>query len=123
MFTVRNLVFLGALAFSIISVGTTSLFAAETKKATVIKFDTKEVDGKKLWLPAQSIAKVGEPLTVEVHNSLSAPHGFKIDGYVAEQTIGVGETKAFTFTQKEKGKLKVTCQLHPAHGTAEISVQ
>jgi hypothetical protein len=60
---------------------------------------------------------------VEVHNSLTAPHGFKIEGYVKDQTIGAGETKSFTFTPKESGSLKVTCHLHPAHVGAEIKVQ
>jgi plastocyanin len=97
--------------------------AAVIKAATVIKFDAKEVKGAKVWLPAESTAKVGEPVTLEVHNSLEAPHGFKIEGYVPETAVGAGETKTFTFTPKEKGVLKVTCHLHPAHVGAEIKVQ
>lgn len=91
--------------------------------ATVIKFDDKEVKGAKVWLPKESTAKVGEPVTLEVHNSLEAPHGFKIEGYVPETAVGAGETKTFTITPKEKGVLKVTCHLHPAHVGAEIKVQ
>lgn len=97
--------------------------AAVIKAATVIKFDAKEVKGAKVWLPAESTAKVGEPVTLEVHNSLEAPHGFKIEGYVPETAVGAGETKTFTFTPKEKGVLKVTCHLHPAHVGAEIKAQ
>jgi plastocyanin len=93
------------------------------KSATVIKFDAKEVNGAKVWLPKDSTAKVGEPVTLEVHNSLTAPHGFKIDGYVPATDIGAGETKSFTFTPKAKGVLKVMCHLHPAHVGAEIKVQ
>lgn len=93
------------------------------KPLTIIKFDAKEVNGAKVWLPKDSTAKAGEPVTLEVHNSLTAPHGFKIDGYVPETTVGAGETKSFTFTPKSKGVLKVTCHLHPAHVGAEIKVQ
>jgi hypothetical protein len=95
----------------------------QLKAATAIKFDAKEVKGAKVWLPKESTAKLGEPVTLEVHNSLEAPHGFKIEGYVPETAIGAGETKTFTFTPKEKGVLKVTCHLHPAHVGAEIKVQ
>jgi len=97
--------------------------ASENKKAEVIKFEAKEVNGAKVWLPKEWTAKAGKPLTVEAHNSLTAPHGFKIEGYVKDQTIGAGETKSFTFTPKESGTLKVTCHLHPAHVGAEIKVQ
>jgi plastocyanin len=93
------------------------------KKAEVIKFEAKEVNGAKVWLPKEWTAKAGKPLTVEAHNSLTAPHGFKIEGYVQDQTIGAGETKSFTFTPKKSGTLKVTCHLHPAHVGAEIKVQ
>lgn len=93
------------------------------KPVTIIKFDAKEVNGAKVWLPKDSTAKAGEPVTLEVHNSLTAPHGFKIDGYVPETTVGAGETKSFTFTPKSKGVLKVTCHLHPAHVGAEITVK
>ncbi len=102
---------------------TSTQAAPQIKAATVIKFDAKEVKGAKVWLPKDSTAKVGEPVTLEVHNSLEAPHGFKIEGYVPETAIGAGETKTFTFTPKEKGVLKVTCHLHPAHVGAEIKVQ
>ena len=95
----------------------------QLKAAMAIKFDAKEVKGAKAWLPKESTAKVGEPVTLEVHNSLEAPHGFKIEGYVPETAIGASETKTFTFTPKEKGVLKVTCHLHPAHVGAEIKVQ
>ena len=97
--------------------------APTIKAATIIKFDAKEVNGAKVWLPKDSTAKVGEPITLEVHNSLAAPHGFKIDGYVPATDIGAGETKSFTFTPKAKGVLKVMCHLHPAHVGAEIKVQ
>ena len=93
------------------------------KAATIIKFDAKEINGAKVWLPKDSTAKAGEAVTLEIHNSLEAPHGFKIDGYVPETTIGAGETKSFTFTPKAKGVLKVVCHLHPAHVGAEIKVQ
>jgi len=102
----------------------TSVQATPTAKpAAIIKFDAKEVNGAKVWLPKDSTAKVGEPVTLEVHNSLAAPHGFKIDGYVPATDIGAGETKSFTFTPKAKGVLKVMCHLHPAHVGAEIKVQ
>jgi plastocyanin len=97
--------------------------APTIKAATIIKFDAKEVNGAKVWLPKDSTAKVGEPITLEVHNSLAAPHGFKIDGYIPATDIGAGETKSFTFTPKAKGVLKVMCHLHPAHVGAEIKVQ
>lgn len=97
--------------------------APAIKAVSVIKFDAKELNGAKVWLPKNSTAKVGEPVTLEVHNSLPAPHGFKIEGYVPETAIGAGETKSFTFTPKNKGVLKVTCHLHPAHVGAEINVQ
>jgi len=97
--------------------------APTIEAATIIKFDAKEVNGAKVWLPKDSTAKVGEPVTLEVHNSLAAPHGFKIDGYVPATDIGAGETKSFTFTPKAKGVLKVMCHLHPAHVGAEIKVQ
>jgi len=95
---------------------------AAPKAVATIKFDAKEINGVKQWLPKESTAKAGEPVTIEVHNSLTAPHGFKIEGYVPELTIGAGETKSFTITPKEKGTLKVTCHLHPAHVGAEIKV-
>jgi FtsP/CotA-like multicopper oxidase with cupredoxin domain len=97
--------------------------APTIKAATIIKFDAKEVNGAKVWLPKESTAKAGEAVTLEIHNSLEAPHGFKIEGYVPETTIGAGETKSFTFTPKAKGVLKVMCHLHPAHVGAEIKVQ
>lgn len=97
--------------------------APAIKAVTVIKFDAKELNGAKVWLPKSSTAKVGEPVTLEVHNSLEAPHGFKIEGYVPETAIGAGETKSFTFTPKSKGVLNVKCHLHPAHIGAEINVQ
>jgi FtsP/CotA-like multicopper oxidase with cupredoxin domain len=93
------------------------------KPTTVLKYDAKEVNGAKVWLPKQATANEGETLTLEVHNSLDAPHGFKIDGYVPQTAIGAGETKTFTITPKQKGTLKVTCHLHPAHVGAEIRVQ
>lgn len=101
----------------------TTQAAPAIKAATIIKFDAKELNGAKVWLPKDSTAKVGEPVTLEVHNSLEAPHGFKIEGYVPETAIGAGETKSFTFTPKQAGVLKVTCHLHPAHVGAEIKVQ
>ena len=97
--------------------------AATLKQNTVIKFEAKEVNGAKVWLPKESTVKAGESVTLEVHNSLTAPHGFKIDGYVPETDIGAGQTKIFTITPKAKGVLKVTCHLHPAHVGAEIKVQ
>ena len=109
-------------AVALVGFGTVAL-AADTKNPTVIKFDAKEVDGKKVWLPKESKATAGESLTIEVHNSLTAPHGFNIDGYVKEQTIGANETKTFTFTPKSKGPLKISCQLHPAHVPAQINVE
>jgi hypothetical protein len=91
--------------------------------ANVIKLDVKEVDGKKIWSPAAATTKVNEPVTVEAHNSLSAPHGLKIEGFVPETVIGAGETKSFTFTPTKKGDLKVHCHLHPAHVDSVIKVQ
>lgn len=96
---------------------------APTAKAQVLKFEAKEENGKKIWLPLTSTAKVGEPVTLEIHNSLTAPHGFKIDGYVEPQVIGANETKTVTFTPAKKGALKVECHLHPPHVGATINVQ
>jgi plastocyanin len=101
----------------------TTQAAPAIKAATIIKFDAKEINGAKVWLPKDSTTKAGEAVTLEVHNSLAAPHGFKIDGYVPATDIGAGETKSFTFTPKAKGVLKVMCHLHPAHVGAEIKVQ
>ena len=106
------------MGFIIVTTDVGTALASEHKKSEVIKFEAKEVNGAK-----ESTAKAGQPLTVEVHNSLTAPHGFKIEGYVQDQTIGAGETKSFTFTPKVSGTLKVTCHLHPAHVGAEIKVQ
>ena len=124
-----------ALALSL-GLGSATSFAADAKapaaksaaatpalKAQVLKFEGKEENGKKLWLPATSTVKVNEPVTVEIHNSMTAPHGFKIAGYVDPQVIGAGETKTVTFTPTKKGDLKVECQLHPAHVGATIKVQ
>ena len=111
------------MGFIIVTTDVGTALASEHKKSEVIKFEAKEVNGAKVWLPKESTAKAGQPLTVEVHNSLTAPHGFKIEGYVQDQTIGAGETKSFTFTPKVSGTLKVTCHLHPAHVGAEIKVQ
>ena len=116
-----------ALALSL-GLGSATSFAADAKapaakSAAVMKFEGKEENGKKLWLPATSTVKVNEPVTVEIHNSMTAPHGFKIAGYVDPQVIGAGETKTVTFTPTKKGDLKVECQLHPAHVGATIKVQ
>lgn len=97
--------------------------APASAAAHVIKLDVKEVDGKKIWSPAAATTKVNEPVTVEAHNSLAAPHGLKIEGFVPETVIGAGETKSFTFTPKKKGDLKVHCHLHPAHVDSVIKVQ
>ncbi len=94
-----------------------------TASSHTIKLDVKEVDGKKIWSPAAATTKVNQPVTVEAHNSLAAPHGIKIEGFVPETVIGAGETKTFTFTPTKKGDLKVHCHLHPAHVDSVIKVQ
>jgi plastocyanin len=114
-------VLLVMIPFTLITTNPT--FASEAKKAPVIRFEAKEVNGAKVWTPANATAKVGQLVTLEVTNTLSAPHGFKIDGYVADQTILPGKTQTFTITPKEKGTLKVYCQLHPAHVAANIKVE
>lgn len=97
--------------------------ATPAPKAHVLKFDAREEGGKKVWIPATAAVKVNEPVTLEIHNSLTAPHGFKIEGYVQPQVIGANETKIVTFTPTKAGDLNVECQLHPVHVGATIKVQ
>lgn len=88
-----------------------------------ITLTNKIVDGKKTWLPADVKLKAGEKVELTLVNTLPDPHGFTAPGMAKDVVVNGNETKVVTFTApKDKGPVKFSCQLHPAHvgGTFEV---
>lgn len=96
--------------------------AAPTPAVQKVTFTNKEVDGKKVWLPAEASLKFQGKVEITLINELKDPHGFSAPGLTKEPIVVLGgETKTVEVDGK-KGEYKFVCQLHPAHvgGTIKI---
>lgn len=99
-----------------------SAFAADAKQELV--FENKLVDGKKVWLPAEAKVKDGTEVTIKLVNTLGEPHGFDLPGYADKIVVQANETKTLkSFKANKKGKHAITCQLHPAHVGAALTIE
>ncbi len=96
--------------------------AADVQKVTMT---IQLVNGKKVWLPANVDVKAGSQVELTLINTLADPHGFNAPGFTTEPIVVNGnETKTVTVTApKTPGKVKFSCQLHPAHVGGDITVQ
>lgn len=105
--------------------------AKEVKKAetvaqavvaeSVVSLEAKLVDGKKTWIPTSVSAKPGK-VTFKLHNSLSEPHGFVVQGVNKPIVIPAGQTVDESVDLK-KGEYELKCHMHPAHVSSKLHVE
>ena len=64
----------------------------------------------------------GAKVVFTVKNVTDRPHGFSIDEFGVQRVVEPGRPVTVRFTANRKGTFRIYCQLHPAHGTAELIV-
>jgi nitrosocyanin len=73
--------------------------------------------------PVKLMAHKGREVEIKVTNTAQdKPHGFSIDAFKVAETIDQGRTTTVKFKADKAGTYRVYCQLHPAHGAAELIV-
>lgn len=95
-------------------------------KSQVIRHLTltaKLVDGKKTWIPAEVKIKAGEPVEIELINTLEDPHGFNLPGLAENVVIGGSKKRTVTLNPATKGAVNFNCQLHPAHVGGQFIIE
>ena len=99
---------------------------AEAAKPAAVQHVTltnKLVDGKKTWLPADIKVKAGQPVELELVNTLPDPHGFNLPGLAPNVVVPGNSKTTVKFTATKKETIKYTCQLHPAHVGGSVVVE
>jgi len=96
--------------------------AAPEPAVQKVTFTNKEVDGKKVWLPADANLKFQGKVEITLINELKDPHGFSAPGLTKEPIVVLGGETKTVQVEGKKGEYKFVCQLHPAHvgGTIKI---
>jgi heme/copper-type cytochrome/quinol oxidase subunit 2 len=73
--------------------------------------------------PVKLVAHKGHTVEIKVTNTAKdKQHGFSIDAFNKKETIDEGKTTTVKFKADKAGTYRVYCQLHPAHGAAELTV-
>ena len=88
-----------------------------------VTLTNKLVDGKKTWLPADIKVKAGQPVELELVNTLPDPHGFNLPGLAPNVVVPGNSKTTVKFTATKKETIKYTCQLHPAHVGGSVVVE
>ena len=92
----------------------------KTDKLTVE--DGPVADGSGIT-PAKLTAKKGHNVEITVTNTAKdKEHGFSIDAFNVHEVIAQGKTTTVKFKASKAGTYKVYCQLHPTHGSSELTV-
>jgi hypothetical protein len=95
-------------------------------KSQVVRHVTltnKLIDGKKTWVPSELKIKAGEPVEIELINTLPDPHGFNLPGLAENVVVGGNEKKTVTLNPATKETIKFDCQLHPAHVGGQFIIE
>jgi heme/copper-type cytochrome/quinol oxidase subunit 2 len=73
--------------------------------------------------PVKLAAHKGHKVEIKVTNTAKdKQHGFSIDAFNIKETVDQGKTTTVKFKADKAGTYRVYCQLHPAHGAAELTV-
>ena len=92
-------------------------------KVRVVRVPNILKDGKKTWLPTNIKTAQGETVTLELVNTLDAPHGFQIDDLKITKVVPANSSTTVTFKTETVGTMNYKCQLHPAHVGGKIIVE
>ncbi len=98
----------------------TMTFAAETRKITLVNYET---DGVKQWLPGTIMAKKGDTVEITLINNVpSGIHGFIIPDFGVKKEVAKGKKEVVTFKADKDGLFEMKCHLHPAHVGGQLLV-
>ena len=96
--------------------------ATSPKGTRVVRIPNILKDGKKTWLPVEIKANTGEMVQLVLVNTLDAPHGFEIPGFLKPQVVEANKTMKVKFKAAKAGTFDFKCHLHPAHVGGKIIV-
>jgi len=100
-----------------------ALLPACSNASTVKRTITAETVGGKAGFSISDLTGThGAKVVFTVKNVTDRPHGFSIDEFGVQRVVEPGRPVTVRFTANRKGTFRIYCQLHPAHGTAELIV-
>ena len=110
-------------AAAAVAAGASLLVAACSNAQTVKQTITAQTIGGKAGFSVAALTVThGSKVELIVKNTTDRPHGFSIDELGVHRIVESAKPITVRFTASRKGTFRIYCQLHPAHGTAELVV-